>query len=134
MSAGRRHGDVPLARTNALLVLQGQIYDLIGRTHQQAVALPDKAVNRAHVPDMILVGVHRALGGHQLALQRGFFEEPTTGARFPRTSSMSRTSSFACWALSGEAVGGGMNGRTGSAYVCMAGTETSSFSGQRKAV
>ena len=46
---------------------------------------------------------------------------------------MSSRSSFACCALS-EAAATGMNGRTGSAYVFFAGTDTSSFSGQRRAV
>ena len=41
-------------------------HDLIGRAHQEAVALLDKAADRAHVPDMILVRMHRALGRHHM--------------------------------------------------------------------
>ena len=51
----------------------GEVHDLIGRAHQQAVAL-DKAADRGHVPDVILVGVHRALGGHHV--ERGDADVP----------------------------------------------------------
>jgi len=51
---------------------------MIGRAHQRAVALRDKAADSVHVPDMILVRVHCAFGGHHV--ERGDAGQASTSA------------------------------------------------------
>src|SRR4029079_5923903 len=64
----------PPASSCSFAGLISELHDLIGRAHQQAVALLDKAAARTHVPDVLFVRVHRALGGHHV--ERGNADVP----------------------------------------------------------
>src|SRR5687768_14655514 len=64
--AARLRQVLPPGSSRSFTGLISELHDLIGRAHQQAVALLDKAADRAHVPDVVFVRVHRALGGHHV--------------------------------------------------------------------